>query len=128
MIKQKVFSAGEGKYKITLIATITEEGLVAQIFGGEKPHLGAVAISTPRPSLADPEQVSCNTIVIPLPGHKDDQIAKPVAEEIAKVWGSQVLTVVGIHVDNAGEKDIKKLIDNCHMVKSELLESLRDLK
>ncbi len=128
MIKQKVFSVGEGKYKITLIATITEEGLEAQIFGGEKPHLGAIALSTPRPSLSDTEQVSCSTIVIPLPGHKDDLIAKPVAEEIAKAWGSQVLTVVGVHVDNAGEKDIEKLIDNCHKVKSELLESLRDLK
>ncbi|MFA4886526.1 MAG: hypothetical protein WC601_12280 [Desulfotomaculaceae bacterium] len=128
MIKQKVFSAGEGKYKITLIATITEEGLVAQIFGGEKPHLGAIALSTPRQSLADPEQVSCSTIVIPLPGHKDDQVAKPVAEEIAKAWGSQVLTVVGVHVNNAGEKDIEKLIDNCHKAKSALLEGLRDLK
>lgn len=128
MIKQKMFSAGEGKYKITLIATITEEGLVAQIYGGEKPHLGAIAMSTPRPSLADPEQVSCSTIVIPLPGHKDDQVAKPVAEEIAKAWGSQVLTVVGVHVDNAEDKDIEKLIGNCHKAKSALLEGLRDLK
>lgn len=124
MINQKMFSAGEGKFKITLIATITDEGLVAQIYGGEKPHLGAIALSTPRPSLADPEQVSCTTIVIPLPGHKDDQVAKPVAEEIAKAWGSQVLAVVGIHVDNAGDKDIEKLTDNCHRVKNALLEGL----
>lgn len=127
MIKQKVFSAGEGKFKVTLIATITEEGLVAQIFGGEKPHLGAIALSTPRPSQADPEQISCSTIVIPVPGHKDDQVAKPVAEDIAKAWGSQVLTVVGVHVDNAENKDIEKLIHNCHTVKKALLEGLRAL-
>lgn len=128
MIVQKVFHAGEGRLGITLLVTITQEGLVAQVFGGEKPHVGAVALSLPRPGLADPGKVSCNTTVVPLLGHKDDEIAKPVAEEIVKAWGSPVAVVAGVHVDNASREDIDSLISNCMEAAKALIKDLGRLK
>jgi hypothetical protein len=61
-------------------------------------------------------------------GHKDDEIAKPVAETIAKAWGSPVLTVVGIHVERAGKREIDILKNNCNEAAAELIKDLRLLK
>lgn len=128
MVEQRIYQVGEGRFQVKLLVTITGAGLVAQFFGGDKPHVGAVALSVPRPGLADPEKVSCNTTVVPLLGHKDDEVAKPAAEEIVRAWGSPVVVIAGIHVDNAGEKDIEILVDNCKSVTKSLLGDLRNFK
>ena len=128
MIEERVYLAGEGRLQVKMLVTITSDGLVAQVFGGNKTHIGAVALSTPRPGLADPGRTSCSTIVVPLLGHKDDEIAKPVAEVIAKAWGSPVLAVVGIHVENASERDIDILKNNCKEAAAKLTNDLRLLK
>ncbi|MCL6634775.1 MAG: hypothetical protein K6T29_03270 [Peptococcaceae bacterium] len=125
MIEQKVFHAGEGRHRITLLVTITGDGIVAQFFGGEKPHVGAVALSLPRPGLKDPEKTSCNTIVVPLLGHKDDEVAKPVAEKIVKAWGRPVVVVAGMHVENASAEDIERLRGNCLAAAAALVQELQ---
>lgn len=128
MVLKKSYSAGTGKYQIIMLATITEDGVVAQIYGGEKAHVGAIALSIPGPGAAAPEKVSCSTTVVPLLGHKDDEVARPVAEELAKTWGSPVVVVAGIHVDNANKEDIRKLLHNCKEVARELIQELNGLK
>lgn len=128
MIEQRAYQAGKGRFQITILLTITEEGLVVQLFGGERPHVGAIALSIPRPGLADPGKVSCNTTVVPLLGHKDDEIAKPAAEEITKAWGSPVVVVAGVHVDNAGKKDLEELTQNCREATIALIRDLQSLK
>jgi len=124
LVEQMYFKAGEGRFQVDLLVSVTGDGLVVQLFGGERTHVGAVAISLPRPSLSDPAKISCNTTVVPLLGHKDDEVAKPVAEEIAVVCGKPVLVVAGIHVDNAGPEDIKALVSNCHSAVRMLTGSL----
>ncbi|MCG9968908.1 hypothetical protein L9W92_12775 [Pelotomaculum terephthalicicum JT] len=116
MTEQVVYAAGDGKYRVELMVSITGDGLVAHLYGGDKPHVGAVAISLTRPSISDNTKVSCNTSVIPLLGHKDDEVAKPIAEKIALAFGKPVVVVVGIHVDNAGPEEIKKIMENCNYV------------
>lgn len=90
--------------------------MVAQLYGGDKPHVGAVAISLFRPSLSDATKVSCNTSVIPMLGHKDDEVAKPMAEEIAKRFGKPVVVIASIHVDDASPETIRKILENCRGV------------
>ncbi|OPX91536.1 MAG: hypothetical protein A4E52_00469 [Pelotomaculum sp. PtaB.Bin013] len=124
MVEQKYYTAGEGKHKVELLVSFTGDGLVVQLFGGESTHVGAAALSLPRPSLKDPAVMSCNTVVVPLPGHKDDEIAKPVAEKIAVVCGKPVLVVAGMHVHNAGPEDIEALVKNSHEAARMLIDSL----
>jgi len=113
MIKKMEIHYGEGKYSVTLLATATGNGFIIQLLGGEQPHVGAVILSIPRPSLADPAKTSCNSTVVPMLGHKDDELARPVAEEIARRCNQPVVLVAGVHVDNASTEDIKKLVSNC---------------
>ncbi len=92
------------------------------MLGGEQSHVGVIVLSIPRSSLAEPAKTSCNSIVVPVLGHKDDEIAKPVAEEIAKKYNKIVALVAGVHVDKACAADIKKLVGNCRKAVQIFLE------
>ena len=50
--------------------------LLVYIWGGEAPHIGAVAMAQPRPSLADPAKTSSTASVFTYVGHKEDALAK----------------------------------------------------
>ncbi|MBI3122079.1 MAG: hypothetical protein HYZ03_07340, partial [candidate division NC10 bacterium] len=57
------------------------------LVGGDIPHIGAVAISIPRPSRADARRRSATTSVFALLGHKEDELARPVAASLAQaLW------------------------------------------
>jgi len=125
MLKQMSFSAGTGRFLVRLLVTVTGNGLVAQLMGGEEPHIGAVVLSVPRPSLATPGVLGSNSFVLPLVGHKDDEIAKPVAQEIAVNYGRPVVVVAGIHVEDASSEDIEQLTVNCWKTVQLLLENIK---
>lgn len=114
LLKQAVYTAGTGNLQVQLLVALTGEGLVVQLYGGDKPHIGAVAISLPRRSLSDNTKISCNTTVIPMLGHKDDEVAKPIAERIVVACGQPVVVIAGLHVDNAGPAEIKKIVENAY--------------
>ncbi|TCL76251.1 hypothetical protein EDC14_10024 [Hydrogenispora ethanolica] len=69
------------------------------IAGGDSPHIGAVTLSVPRPSLADPKAVSASTSVLTRVGHKDDEAARYVSQELAAKLNRNVVVTCGIHVD-----------------------------
>lgn len=112
---------GEGKYMVLAKLTLTADGVILQVLGGEKPHLGAVAFATPHPSLADPDRLSASTIVIPRLAHKDDRVAKPLAEWLATSLNTPALAVVGLHVAKASREDIEKLVMNAWDAAREVL-------
>lgn len=108
----KVFSEGTGKHRVEAKIFTTDEGYILHLMGGEKPHVGAVIICQPRPSLTGDGSQSCTTSSLPLLGHMDDVAAKPVAEVLSKATGEPVVAVSGIHIDGATADDIRKLQDN----------------
>ncbi|MGB9804576.1 hypothetical protein [Desulfofundulus sp.] len=124
MIKNLFFAAGKGKHRVELRATLTEEGIMVSLLGGEKPHIGAVVLSIPRPSMAEPGRVSCTSIVVPRLGHKDDELAKPLAEELAKACDQPVVMVAGVHVEKAQAEDIDLLIKNSNEALQHLLKTI----
>jgi predicted esterase len=111
-MNENQISVGKGKYKIDLTAITTADGFIITIVGGEKPHVGAVAISIPRPSLKNSSKISTTTSVFTLIGHKDDVLAKPAAEKLAKKLKQTVVVVAGVHIDEASEEEIKELTTN----------------
>lgn len=121
-LKHYQVESGSGKHKVFLFATVTTQGILAHLVGGEEPHLGAVVLSIPRPSLANPEVVSCTSSTIPLVGHKDDEAARPLAEMLARATGAPVSVAAGIHIDNATGDDIELLQKNCLECGKKLLE------
>jgi len=118
-------TTGKGKYIVELTATLTGEGILVLLVGGERPHIGAVVLSTIRPSLSNGAGISCSSWVTPLLGHKDDQVAKAASERISCETSQATVVVAGLHIENATPEDIDILIANCDDGVSLLLEKIK---
>jgi len=118
-------SLGEGKYRVNSIGILTKEGVIVCVLGGEKSHVGSVALGIPRPSLRSPTEVSATSSVINIVGHKDDEIARPVAEKFARELQQVTAVIAGVHIDDANEDDITRLIDNSNRAAETLLEKMK---
>ena len=115
---------GKDKYKVKLVAIKSGEDLTVIISGGEKPHIGAMAVSIPSPSLKDLNKVSASTSIFTLTGHKEDEISKQIAENITEVTKKVTVTIVGLHIDKATAQDIEYLIQNTQKAVEKLRRKL----
>jgi hypothetical protein len=86
--------------------------LAVTLVGGEVPHIGAVAVSIPRPSLANARRRSATTSVFTLVGHKEDEIARPLAAELARTLDRTTVVIAGVHIRRAGAADLARVFEN----------------
>lgn len=101
-----------GDYQLTAGVRLIGEDVLVAVWGGEKPHIGAVAAAQPRPSLRDPQVTSATASVICFVGHKEDELAKAAAEVLAGVLNTRVVVTAGIHWDNLDQAGIQKVLRN----------------
>jgi len=106
------FDAGTGRHRIWGTAFVSHEGLAVNLVGGEVPHIGAVAVSIPRFSRADARQRSATTSVFTLVGHKEDELARPFAAELARTLDRTTVVVAGVHVRRASAADLARVFEN----------------
>ena len=119
---------GEIPYLIHLQAVLIGADLVVMIGGGTHPHVGAVAVSIPRPSLADPLVTSATTSVYALVGHKEDDLAKTLAHQIASTLQRKTVMTVGIHVEGIPPEGIATVKNNCQQAITRLLGFMKNDK
>ena len=105
------------------VKQIGQDFLVA-IYGGEKPHIGAVSVAQPRASLKDPEVISATASVLCLPGHKEDELVKATSEILSAALNTSVVVTAGIHWDNINEEGIDKIIANSKILVDRILETI----
>lgn len=117
-------SAGAGRYRVEGVAVDTGAGVVVSLTGGERPHVGAVGLGVPRPALHDPGRTSATSSVLTVTGHRDDELAKPLAELMARRLGQIVVVVVGVHVEDACAEEIAQLSENVRQAAGQLLHRL----
>ena len=111
-----------GAYDLTASIRIIGSDLLVAIWGGDKPHIGAVAVAQPRPSLKDPAVTSSSASVICLVGHKEDELAKAAAEILAAALKTQVVVTAGIHWDNLSPEAIQRVVRNSEFLVDMILE------
>lgn len=111
---------GKDKFRVKLVTIKSGEDLTIVISGGEKPHIGAIAVSIPRHSLKDLNKVSASTSVFVLVGHKEDELSKQIAENITKITKKVTVVIAGLHIENATSQDIEYLIQNTQKVVDKL--------
>jgi hypothetical protein len=110
-----------GAYDLTASVRMIGSDLLVAIWGGERPHIGAVAVAQPRPSLKDPALTSATASVICFVGHKEDELAKASAEILAAALNTPVVVTAGIHWDNLDEKAIGRIIKNSQLLVDRIL-------
>lgn len=104
---------GTGKHIVNISVHVTRgAGLAVFISGGERPHLGGVALASPGVKLHEQMLSGCDLWTVTVPGHKDAELAQKAAKKICIATGEPVSVSLGIHVDNAAAEDIKRICDN----------------
>ncbi len=121
-----IINTNEGEYDLSAsVRQIGQDYLVA-IWGGDKPHIGAVAMAQPRPSLRDPEVTSSTASVFAYVGHKEDELAKAAADIIAATLKTNVVVAAGIHWDNLPPEGIQRVIRNSEILVDMILAKIVD--
>lgn len=73
--------------------------LVIVIGGGESPHVGCVVLAQPAPSRTRPGGWTPSCSVMTIPPHKEEPIARVVAEAVCRATGAVVVVTAGVHDD-----------------------------
>jgi gallate decarboxylase subunit D len=89
--------------------------LAVNLLGGE-PHIGAVGIGEPRPSMSDPTGTSATGSVFTFLSHKEDEIVKPMAQELARRLNRKVVVVAGMHWHGLGTGQIETVMALCRAI------------
>ncbi len=113
------------KYEITLVAQFCGDDLNISVFGGEKAHIGAVAIAVANIEGYERKYsptISCISVL----DHKDEAVARHVAKELSTYLNSQVVVTAGIHIDNATEDDIKKIMVSITNITETLIKHIKN--
>jgi len=118
-------SARRGRIALQLVATAMGRDLCVALSGGERAHIGAVALSQARPSLEGDGGVSSSTSVITLTGHKEDDLAKAVASRLAVGLDAAVCVACGIHVDGISAQELKDVAALAEELVLNLIRQLR---
>lgn len=97
----------DGRIRIEAKVIPVGEDLCVIISGGDKPHIGCVTTSVPRPSLLDSNITSATTSVINFIGHKDDEVAKYVSHKLSSALNKNVVATCGIHIEGIIVEEIE---------------------
>ena len=106
-------SAGDGAHRVEILCALLGSDVCLCIGGGQKPHIGAAALAVPRESLRGDGNASASASVLCVTGHKEDELAREAALRFASHFGGRVLVSAGMHIDEAKDRDILLLMDNC---------------
>jgi hypothetical protein len=113
-----------GSYDLTAAIRRIGEDLLVAVWGGERPHIGAVAAAQPRPSLKDPAQLSASVSVLCYVGHKEDLLAREIALAVSSRVNSHVVVTAGIHWDNLDQEGIDRVVKNSRLLTKQILEKV----
>ena len=105
-MKTASYSAKNGRFLIEAFVQEVGEDLLVSIWGGTQPHIGAVGIAEPRPSLQDSRSWSATSSNFTFTGHKEDRLVKEVSEAIAAHLRKNVVVTAGIHWDALTPRDL----------------------
>jgi len=119
-----VIKTKEKNYRLEASVKEIGKDLLVAIWGGDSPHIGAVAIAQPRPSLRDKDTISATASVFCFLGHKEDLIAKEAAERIASALNTNVVATAGIHWDYIDEAGITCVMENSRELVGMIIERI----
>lgn len=118
----KIFKQGEGDTRITGEVKLLGKDLVLHLYGGTRPHVGAVAIALPRPSLEDATKKGATVSIYTFLGHKDDILAKDAACRLAKSLDKSVVVIAGFHLPNINTEQIEQVLQNSRLLCKKIIK------
>ena len=108
-MKRFLLETSKGRFKTCGFVQEVGQDILVSIWGGTQPHIGAVGIAVPRPSLKNPDKWSATSSNFTFPGHKEDTLVKRISERLATQLKKNVVVTAGIHWDSLTLHEIKTL-------------------
>jgi gallate decarboxylase subunit D len=122
------FSGTRGQYRVNAEALLIGEDLVVSIWGGTRPHVGAVALAIPRPSLKKQKGTSATSSVFTRLGHKEDEIVKRFSEQVSAGVHRVVVVTAGIHWDGIAPEGVEIVRSLCDKISRSLIRRVPERK
>jgi hypothetical protein len=127
-MKKFTVSISKGKFKLYAHAQRMGPDLLVSVWGGTRPHIGAVGMAIPRPSLRDPKKWSATSSNFTFIGHKEDALVKGISEKLATELRRNVVVVAGIHWDHLTVQEIKIIEKLTQKISDRILKRLKKRK
>lgn len=103
---------------------IGTQGINIELTGGDRPHIGAVAVAQTRSSLKNADETSASTSVITCVGHLEDDLAREMAKRIAKRLKRDTVVVCGIHLDKISDSEIEEVLRAAQILEDKIITQI----
>jgi hypothetical protein len=126
--KKFLVEISKGRFKIHGSVQEVGQDLLVSIWGGTRPHIGAIGIAIPRPSLKNPKKWSATSSNFTFLGHKEDSMVKKTSEKLATRLRRNVVVTAGVHWDRITSNEIKTLQNLTLRLSNQILEKIQRTK
>lgn len=116
--------AERGRVRVRICCLRMGADLCVAVSGGDREHIGAVALAQPHPGETDPGKREANASVIAVAGHREDDLARRVASRLASRFGCTVSVACGIHVDRILPNELEDALELVYQLTDELIDAL----
>lgn len=99
---------------ITAELTVTDSGVQIGLFGGDKPHIGAVGIVDPAGKIT----------VTQFEEHREGILCQQWCKALANAGCTPAAVSAGIHYDNASKDEIRQVVRLCGELLEEVLNQI----
>jgi len=123
-MKRFTFEVSKGRFKIQALVQRVGQDILVSMWGGTIPHIGAVGMATPRPSLRDPKKMSATSSTFTYVGHKEDAVVKRISELLASRLKTKVVVSAGIHWDDLTSREIDIIAKLTQKLSAQILKKL----
>ena len=103
---------------------IVGDDLVVVIGGGERPHVGCVVLAQPHQARGRDAGWSASCSVLTIPPHKEEPIARGIAEQLAASLGRVTVVTAGVHDDNIDADGIATYLRLAEELAEKLVDAL----
>jgi hypothetical protein len=99
--------------------------LTVTIGGGTRPHVGCVVVAQSHPSTREPGRMRVTSSVLTIPPHREESLARPLAEALACELGTVVTVAAGVHDDDLTPAGVAGYLRLGERLRDKLLARLR---
>ena len=118
-------SVGKGVYAVKASLQLLGADVLIAVWGGTRPHIGSLAVSTSHPDRDPKKDRSSNILQFSFPGHRDEIIAQKVSERVAAALQRTVVVSAGIHVPDITPAGIETVLENTDLLIEEIISLLQ---
>ena len=127
-MKSFLVEISRGQFKIHSSVQEVGQDILVSIWGGTRPHIGAVGIAIPRPSLKNQKKWSATSSTFTFVGHKEDTLVKVISEKLAARLRRNVVVTAGLHWDGVTSNEIKTIQNLTKKLSDRIVKRLQRTK